>query len=201
MESASSITAAWNSRCTWSSDAQRHLIAQRVEADLVGRGVGDVAGVRRAARFGRHSLLDAAHGQPEIFVDAAHPAGVAARQIVVDRHDVHAAPAARQPCHGRGASQCLAFACLHLDDASARQPERSLQLHIEHFQLEHARRHDADDGDRLQQVLRVTERGAESVLVECAELALTPPDDGDFFAEASVRGENSDRKNPRMGIY
>ncbi len=98
--------------------AARHVVAQVVEAELVVRPVGDVGGVGLAPvddpqlvdvllgglalrvvdeglaavlRPGR--LLQHAHAQPQQVEDRPHPAGVAPRQVVVDRHQVDAAAA------------------------------------------------------------------------------------------------------------
>jgi hypothetical protein len=68
----------------------RHVVAQVVEAgSLFVPYVMSQAYCSRAARQ-LHVLLDAAHGQAEELVDLAHPLGVAAGQVVVDRDQVDA---------------------------------------------------------------------------------------------------------------
>ena len=70
-----------------------HVVAQVVEAELVVLPVGDVAAVGDLALLVGHAVHDDADGQAEEIVDAPHPLGVAPRQVVVDRDDVHAAAA------------------------------------------------------------------------------------------------------------
>jgi hypothetical protein len=64
------------------------VVAQVVETELGGGAVGDVAAIHLAAQIGRHLLLDAADGQAEETVEVAHPLGVAAREVVVDRDEL-----------------------------------------------------------------------------------------------------------------
>ena len=71
--------------------AHLHVVAQVVEAQLVVGGVGHVAGVLLAPLVVVQLVHDAADGQAEELVDAAHPFGVALGQVVVDGHDVDAA--------------------------------------------------------------------------------------------------------------
>ena len=70
-----------------------HVVAQVVEAELVVGAVGDV-GRRSWRRFSAGLLLEAGDDQadvePEPVVDPAHPLGVEAGQVVVDRDEVHA---------------------------------------------------------------------------------------------------------------
>ena len=96
-----------------------HVVAQVVEAELVVLAVGDVAEVGGLAIVVADAVDDNADGEAEKSVDTAHPLGVAPRQVVVDRHDMHAA-ASKRVEHGRqGGDQGLAFAGLHLGDLAA----------------------------------------------------------------------------------
>ena len=70
----------------------RHVVTQVVEAELVIRTIGNVAGVHLAALSRRLTHQDAAGGQTQEVVDAAHDVRLVLRQVVVDRHDVHAFP-------------------------------------------------------------------------------------------------------------
>ena len=71
-------------------ELELHVVAQVVEAELVVRAVGDVAGVGRLALVVEQAVLDAADRQAEERVDLAHPLGVAAGEVVVDGDDVDA---------------------------------------------------------------------------------------------------------------
>jgi hypothetical protein len=70
-------------------DAQLHVVAEVVEAELGVRAVDDVAAVDRHALGRAHRRLDRAAGDAEVRVDRPHPLGVALRQVVVDRDQVH----------------------------------------------------------------------------------------------------------------
>jgi hypothetical protein len=63
-------------------------------------------------------------------VDAAHPLGVAAGEVVVHGDDVHAAARERVQVHGSGAGQRLAFAGAHLGDAALVQEHAADELHV-----------------------------------------------------------------------
>ena len=64
---------------------------------------------------------------------SAHPARVAAGQVIVDGHDVDALPFTGEPRDGRNSGQRLAFARLHLRDAAAGEGQRAAKLHIDTF--------------------------------------------------------------------
>ena len=108
-----------------------HVVAQVVEAELVVGAVGDVGGVLRAPLLVAEPVHDAADGEAEELVDLAHPFGVAARQIVVDRDDVHALAGQRIEIGGQGRDQRLAFARLHLGDHAAVEHDPAHELHVE----------------------------------------------------------------------
>ena len=88
IESTSSTIAYQWPRCTVCSSVDRHVVAQVVEAELRVGAVGDVAAVGGAALVVGHHVLDHADRDAQRLVDRPHPAGVAAGQVVVDRHQV-----------------------------------------------------------------------------------------------------------------
>ena len=96
--------------------AELHIVAQVVEAELVVLTVGDVAGVGLLALLVGEPVNDHADAQPQVLVDLPHPFGVAPGQIVVDRDHVDAAPGERVQHHRQGRDQGLALAGLHLGD-------------------------------------------------------------------------------------
>lgn len=83
---------------------------------------------RRSA--GRHVRDDAADGEPEEAVDAAHPLRVTLRQVVVDRDDVDALARDGVQIGGKGADQRLALTGLHLGDIAEVQRSAAHQLHV-----------------------------------------------------------------------
>ena len=127
------------------------LVAEEVEAELLGRAVGDVAGIGGPA--GRVGLagLDAADRQAQHLVDRRHPLGVAAGQVVVDRDDVHAL--ARQGVEERrhGRDQRLAFARLQLGDAAVVDRDAADDLDVEMPLPDRPLGRLADQGERLDQ--------------------------------------------------
>ena len=68
---------------------------------------------------------------PEQTVDRAHPAGVAAGEVVVDRDHVHALAFQGVEVGGQRGDQRLALAGLHLGDAALVQDHAADQLHVE----------------------------------------------------------------------
>ena len=73
---------------------------------------------------------NAAHVQPEKLVHGTHPARVPARQVVVDRDDVHA-PRQCVEIGGKCCDQGLALARLHLGDAALMEDDAADQLDVE----------------------------------------------------------------------
>ena len=86
----------------------------------------------------------------------AHPLGVAAGQVVVDRDDVDALAGERVQVGRQRRDERLAFAGLHLGDAAAVQHHAADELHVEVPHVEHAAAGLADDARRLGQ--QVVER-------------------------------------------
>ena len=81
----------------------------------------------------------------------AHPLGVAAGQVVVDRDDVDALAFERVEIGGQRGDERLAFAGLHLGDLALVQHHAADQLHVEVPHVQHAAAGLADDGERLGQ--------------------------------------------------
>ncbi len=84
-------------------------------------------------------------------VNRSHPLGVAARQVVVHRHDVYAAPGQGVQIRWKRGDERLAFAGLHFGDFALVQNDSADQLHIE---MAHAERtparlaHQSKGGDQ-----------------------------------------------------
>ncbi len=152
-----------------------HVVAQVVEAELVVGAVGDVGGVGGLAVGVGHVVLDDADGQAEEAVDLAHPLGVAARQVVVDGHHVHALAGERVQVDRQGGHEGLALAGLHLGDLALVQHDAAHQLHVEGAQAEGAAgglagggegaRQDLVEGGALRQLLLELEGDGAQPLV------------------------------------
>ena len=115
-----------------------HVVAQIVEAEFVVGAVGDVAGVGGLALLVVQIVDDHAHRQSQEAVQLSHPLRVALGQVIIHRHHVHAAPGQRIQIHRQGRHQRLAFAGLHLGDASGVQHHAADQLHVEVAHVQHA---------------------------------------------------------------
>ena len=132
---------------------KRHVIAQVIEAQLVVRAVGHVAGIGRAALLRREVMDDQADRQAEEAVHLAHPLGVALGQIVVDRNDMHALAGQRVQVGRQDGDERLALAGLHFGDASLMQNDAADHLHTVRPHPQHAVSRLAADGERLRQKL------------------------------------------------
>ncbi len=126
-----------------------HVVAEIVEAELVVGSIGDVAGVDLLPLGGLHLGLDGADRHAQALEQRAHPLGVAAGEVVVDRDDVDAVAVEGIQVGGQGGDQGLAFAGDHLGDAAAVQDHAAHQLDVEmpHVQVAAARL--AAGGERL----------------------------------------------------
>ncbi len=97
-----------------------------------------------SARVGEFAVLigdavnDHADRQAQVSVHAAHPFGVAPRQVVVDRHDVNPASAERVEHGGQRGDESLALAGLHFGDPPRVQDHPADQLDVEMTLAEHA---------------------------------------------------------------
>ena len=108
-----------------------HVVAQIVEAVFVVGAVGDVAGIGLLALGIVEPVHDHADGQAEEGIDLAHPAGVAAGEVVVDGDDVDALAGERVEIDRKRCDQRLAFAGLHLGDVALMQHHAADQLDVE----------------------------------------------------------------------
>ena len=114
-------------------------------------------------------MLHISHRKPEKIINAAHPFGIPARQVIVDRHDVDALPSLRIPDDRGHGCQRLALASLHLGDLAVSQRQRALELDIEHIELQHSRRYNRRDRDNFQQIGRATAGSFQFVVVKLGQ--------------------------------
>jgi len=117
-----------------------HVVAQIIEAELVVRPVGDIGRVGLTALVVVHPVDDHADRQPQEAVNRSHPAGIAFRQVVVDRDDMDAFPRQRIQIDGHRRGKGLALTGLHFGDLSLVQDDASDDLHIEGSHLQRAAR-------------------------------------------------------------
>ena len=143
----------------------RHVVAQVVEAEFVVGAVGDVRGVLLAAHGGVLVGEDAAAGQAQEAVDAAHEVGLVFGEVVVHGDDVHALAGEGVEVGRSGGHEGLAFTGLHFGDVAQVQGGAAHQLDVEVAHAQGAGGGFADGGERLgQEVVQLL-----AVQVACAE--------------------------------
>jgi hypothetical protein len=108
-----------------------HVVAQVVETELVVGAVGDVCRVGSLLGIMVHLRQVDADGQAEETVQAAHPLGVAGRQVVVDRNDMHALAGNGIEVGRQRADQRLAFTGAHFGDLAVVQHHAADHLDVE----------------------------------------------------------------------
>ena len=132
---------------------------------------------------------------PSWWIDGPHPLGVAAREIVVDRDDVHAPPGETVQHRGQGRHEGLALAGGHLRDRALVEHHAAHQLDVE---VPHAQpaapdlpHHREDLGQELVELGPVLDllpqlvgAPAEGLLRPAADLGLEGVDGGDAGTHA-----------------
>ncbi len=111
--------------------AERHVVAQVIEAVFVVGAVGDVGSVGGALLFRRLEWRDDADGQTEEFVQRAHPVGVAASEVVVHGNHMNALAGQRIEVHRQGADEGFTFTGTHFCDLTFVQGHAADQLNVE----------------------------------------------------------------------
>ncbi len=118
-------------------DRVLHVVTQVVEPELRVHAVRDVAAVGLLPLPLGEAVDDDPHRHAEEVVDAPHPLGVAAGQVVVDGDDVDALAGEGVEVTGEGGHQGLALAGLHLGDAPLVQHHAAHELDVEVPHVEH----------------------------------------------------------------
>ena len=108
-----------------------HVVPEIVEPEFVVGAVGDVRAVGPAALVVVQAVDDGAHREPQETVDAPHPVGVPAGQVVVDRDDVDPAAGEGVEVGGHGGHQGFAFTGLHFGDFALVQHDAADDLDVE----------------------------------------------------------------------
>ena len=114
-----------------------HVIPEIVEPELVVGAVGDIRGIGLAALVVVQAVDDGVHREPQETVDAPHPVGVPAGQVVVDGDDVHPAAGEGVEVGGHGGHQGFAFTGLHFGDLALVQHDAADDLDVEGAHPQH----------------------------------------------------------------
>ncbi len=75
-------------------------------------------------------MNDATRRHAEALIDAAHPFGVAACEVIVDRDDVNAPAGQRVQIDRERRDERLSFASFHFGDAAPMQHHTAQELHV-----------------------------------------------------------------------
>ena len=151
--------------------AELHVVAEVVEAELVVGSVGDVAAIGvapfdgaeveeavvlrdvRQVELEARVVDDRGHGEAEERVDRSHPLHVAAGEVVVDGDQVRALAAERVQVERERGDEGLPLARLHLGDAALVQHDPAEQLDVKVTEADGPPRRFADGGERLREDL------------------------------------------------
>ena len=105
-------------------------VFEEIEAKLLGRPVGDVAGVRGATRVKIHLRFDDPHFEAQGLINRRHPLGVTAGEVVVDGGEVRTLAGQGIEHQRQRGHEGLALAGLHLCDRTLHQSGARQQLHV-----------------------------------------------------------------------
>ena len=111
-------------------DAELHVVAHVVEAELVVLAVRDVAVVRALLDLVALAWNDDAGAQPEEPVELAHPLRVATCEVIVDRHDMDPLALETVQVAGERGDQRLALAGFHLGDFALVEHDAADELDV-----------------------------------------------------------------------
>src|ERR1035438_7618885 len=143
-------------------DAELHVVAEVVEAELVVGTVGDVGVVGVLALLVVEVVDDDTHLEAEELVELAHPLRVAAGEVVVDGDDVNALAGEGVQVAREGGDEGFAFTGFHFGDFALVEDHAAHQLDVEMAHVELAAAGLADHGKGWNQ--EVVEGGALSDL-------------------------------------
>ena len=111
--------------------AQRHVVAQIVEAEFVVSAVRDVGCIGVTTLRRCHLCQDRAHPKPEEVMDSAHLLRLILGEVVVGGDDVYTLTRQRVEVARQRTDQRLTFTGLHLSDVAPVQGGATHELHIE----------------------------------------------------------------------
>ena len=115
-----------------------HVVTQVVETVLVVGAVGDVGTVSGLLLFPRCLRQVDAHRQTQKVIQPSHPLGVAAGQVVVHRHHVHAFAGECVQVNGQGGGERLALTRAHFGHFAMVQGQTTHHLHVKMTHLHDA---------------------------------------------------------------
>src|ERR1019366_6315481 len=127
-------------------DEKLHVVAEVIEAELVVGAVGDVGVVGVLALLVVEVVDDDTDLEAEELVEAAHPFGVAAGEVVVDGDDVNAFASERVQVARQGGDEGLALTGFHFGDFALVEDHAANQLNVEMAHVEDAAAGLADHG-------------------------------------------------------
>jgi hypothetical protein len=114
-----------------------HVVPEIVESEFVIGAVSDIRPISPAALVVVQAVDNSVHRESQKAVNAAHPLGIPAGQVVVDRDDVHALASQGVEVGGHGGHQGFSFTGLHFGDFALVQHEAADELDVEGTHPQH----------------------------------------------------------------
>ena len=121
-------------------DAELHIVAQIIKAEFIVRPVGHVGQVGFPALAIIEPVDDAPDIETQEPVNFPHPFAVAAGQVVIHRHQMHAPSGKGIEVNRHGGDQGFPFTGLHFGNGSLVQHNPADDLHIERTHPQNAKR-------------------------------------------------------------
>ena len=107
-----------------------HIVAQIIKTKFIVGAIGNVGRIGLAALFIIKAMHNDTYGQAQETIDLAHPLRVAAGEIIIYRHHMHALAIQGIEISGQRGDQGLAFTGAHFSNATFMQHHAADQLHI-----------------------------------------------------------------------
>ena len=116
---------------------RNHIVTKIVKSHLVVCSVGDIGGIGCLALVVVETVDDKTDLQSHELVELAHPLGVTACKVIVDRNDVNAVARKSIEVSGEGSNESFTFTCFHLGNSSLMQNDTADDLYREMLHSEH----------------------------------------------------------------
>ncbi len=113
-----------------------HVVPQVIKAKLVVGAIGDIGRVSRLAGSIINPVHDHPNLKPEKVVKLAHPVGITAGQVIVDRDQVHPTAGQGVKIHRQSGYQGFALAGFHFGNFPPMQNDAAEELDIKMAHLQ-----------------------------------------------------------------
>ena len=97
---------------------RNHIVTKIVKAHLVVRSVGYISGVSCLTLIVVKSVNDKAYLETHELIELAHPLGVTACKVIIDRNNVNSVTRKSVEVSGEGSNKSFTFTCFHFGNTS-----------------------------------------------------------------------------------